>query len=70
MQRSDNKQRRIERHQGMGELKQAISPRSQDKLRWTKQARVQQTRMNRKGKEEDNRKNDEGEAGPDSPEFV
>ena len=66
MQRDDNEQSRVERDQGMRELKQARAAGSQDEFRWTQQVRVQQTRMNRKGKDEHDREDDEGQAGPDS----
>jgi hypothetical protein len=59
MQRDDNEQGRIERDQGMSELKQTIAAGPQDQFRWTEQVRVQQIRMNRESKDEHEREDDE-----------
>ena len=64
--RDDNEQGRIECDQGVSELKHAFAAGSLDEFRWTKQVRVQQIRMHRKGEDEHDREDDEGQAGPDS----
>jgi hypothetical protein len=66
VQRDDIERRRTQRDQGVGDLKQASAARSEDQFRWTEQPSVQQTRLNRKGKDEHDREDDEAQAGPDS----
>ena len=67
MQCDDNEQSRVERDQGVREMKQACAVGSSDEFRRSQQVRVQQIRMNRKGKDKNDRENDEAQAGPESP---